>query len=459
MRNIPEEFLQRCRTLEGLDTEAFFRALTEDEPRRGLRVNTLRISAEDFAAAAPFPMTPSPMCPEGFLIGAEAAAGKHPFHAAGLYYLQEPSAQSAVTALDPVPGMRVLDLCAAPGGKSTHAAARLRHSGLLIANECVPARAQTLGFNLERCGVRAAAVTSCMPDALTEALPGWFDAVLADVPCSGEGMFRREPRAIEEWSPAHAAACAERGSRILASAAELVRPGGFLLFSTCTFNPDENEGAVDRLLRSRPDFEILPIRAVSLPHGRPEWAKAAPELINSARLMLTDAPGEGHFLALLHRTDGEDPAEPAPCRLSALKAEERAAFRDFWTDTFSADPWVEPRRTASGEVFLVPEGLPGLPGLRRPGVHAGTLKPGRALRFEPSHTLFMACGGSLRQLAFDPEDPALAAFFAGEELPAETEPGYASVCVRAGGSCFPVGFGKISGGRLKNKLPTGLRVR
>ena len=326
MRRIPQAFLERMRALPGFDCAAFERALQE-EPRRGLRVNTLKISAADFAALSPFALTPSPMCPEGFLIDAEAPAGKHPYHAAGLYYLQEPSAQSAVTALDPAPGSRVLDLCAAPGGKATHAAARIAPAGLLVANECVPNRARTLSFNLERMGVRCCAVTTVMPEALVKACPGWFDAVIADVPCSGEGMFRREPRALEEWSPAHAAACAERGRRILADAAALVRPGGMLLFSTCTFNPDENEGAVEFLLRQRPDFEVLSIDAVRLPPARPDWAGARPEMARAARLMLTDAPGEGHFIARLRRTGGEMPPEPAALELKAPKRRNRRPSR------------------------------------------------------------------------------------------------------------------------------------
>ena len=460
MRRIPQAFLDRMRALPDFDCAAFERALQE-EPRRGLRVNTLKISAAEFAALSPFALTPSPLCPEGFLIDAEAPAGKHPYHAAGLYYLQEPSAQSAVTALDPAPGSRVLDLCAAPGGKAAHAAARIAPEGLLVANECVPNRARTLSFNLERMGVRRCAVTTVMPEALVKACPGWFDAVIADVPCSGEGMFRREPQALEEWSLSHAAACAERGKKILADAAALVRPGGTLLFSTCTFNPDENEGAVEFLLRQRPDFEVLSIDAVRLPPARPDWAGARPELARAARLMLTDAPGEGHFIARLRRTDGETPAEPPACGLKAPKKEEQAAFEALWRDTFREAPFGTLCVTPKGEIFLVPEGLPALPGLLRAGVHAGTLKTGRSLRFEPSHTLFMAmpAAAACRSVCFEPEDPALAAFFAGETLQVPEDAGYAAVCVRAGEGAYPVGMGKVSGGQLKNHLPTGLRVR
>ena len=456
---IPEAFLQRMRALRDFDCAAFERALQEP-PRRGLRVNTLKIGVSEFAALSPFGLTPSPLCPEGFLIGADAPAGKHPYHAAGLYYLQEPSAQSVVTALDPAPGSLVLDLCAAPGGKATHAAARLAPDGLLIANECVPNRAQTLAFNLERMGARRCAVTSAMPDALAKTCGAVFDAVIADVPCSGEGMFRREPRAAEEWSEAHAAACADRGRKILADAAALVRPGGILLFSTCTFNPDENEGTVEALLQARPDFEIVGIDAVKLPPARPYWAGARPEIAKAARLMFTDAPGEGHFLAKLRRRDGEE-SRRRFCELPAPGKDERAAFEAFWRETFGEEPFGILRVTPRGEVYLMPEDLPKLPGLLRPGVHAGTLKAGRTLRFEPSHTLFMALPGeaACRRVSFDPDDPALAAFLAGETLEVTEAAGFAAVCVRAGKRDCPVGMGKISGGVLKNRLPTGLRNR
>ena len=507
MREIPEAFRERMRALPDFDFAAFDRALREDEGRRGLRVNTLKIGAAEFAAHAPFALEPSPLCPEGFLLDPGTAAGKSPYHAAGLYYLQEPSAQSVAASLGIEPGMRVLDLCAAPGGKSTHAAALLGHTGLLAANECVPSRAQALEHNLERVGARRYAVTSAMPDDFLPSFSGWFDAVIADVPCSGEGMFRREPAAAREWSPAHADACAERGKKILLTAAALVRPGGRLVFSTCTYNPAENEGAVSALLAADPTFEVVS-PAVPLPPARPDWFPGAPaSLARAARLMPPDTPGEGHFLAVLQKRDGDAPGTPPEADLPALTRDEAAAFFAFWEDTFSCPCPAEPRSDGRGNVFLVPEGLPALPGTRRPGIPAGTLRASRpdtsprpagkprhevalrhemalrhevalrretaprpgtsphhemTLRFEPSHTLFLAIPAeeTRRVLAFDPDDPALAAFFAGEELSAPgTDAGYAAAAVRLGNRAFSVGFGKISGGRLKNKLPTGLRVR
>lgn len=459
MRNIPEAFLKRMRALPDWDEAAFEQALTSGEPRRGLRVNTLKIDTAEFAANSPFTLEPSALCPDGFLIEAEAAAGTHPYHAAGLYYLQEPSAQAVVTAAELKPGMRVLDLCAAPGGKSGHAAAQLAHTGLLIANECVASRAKVLTFNQERMGVRAGAVTSAMPEAIVEAAEGYFDAVLADVPCSGEGMFRREPRAVEEWSPEHADTCAVRGRKILADAARLVRPGGILMFSTCTFNPDENEGAIEALLCENPEFEVEEITAVKLPEGRPDWAGAREELRKSARLMFYNAQGEGHFIARLRRKDGEEVAEPASANFTALSRDGMAAFRTFWEDTFTIAPWYEPRMRGD-EVFLVPENLPNLPGMMSPGVHAGTLvKERKGMRFEPSHTLFLTVPARdiRRVCTMEADDPALEAYFGGAPVPTEVPNGYAAAAVRCGENAYPVGFGKISGGILKNKLPKGLR--
>ena len=218
---------------------------------------------------------------------------------------------------------------------------------------------------------------------------------------------------------------------------------------------------MEDLLRQRPDFEVEAIDAVRLPPARPDWAGARPEVARAARLMLTDAPGEGHFIARLRRKDGERPPEPAALELKAPRKEERAAFEALWRDTFRGAPFGELRITSRGEIFLVPEGLPALPGLLRAGVHAGTIKTGRTLRFEPSHTLFMALPAAeiCRTVCFEPEDPALAAFFAGESLRVSEAAGYAAVCVRAGEGAYPVGMGKMSGGQLKNHLPTGLRVR
>ncbi|MBR6747604.1 MAG: RsmF rRNA methyltransferase first C-terminal domain-containing protein [Clostridia bacterium] len=459
-REIPGAFLARMRELLGSDFEAFERAL-QDEPRRGLRVNPLKIAPADFAAASPFALEPSPLCPEGFFIDTDAPAGKHAFHAAGLYYLQEPSAQSAVTALDPKPGMRVLDLCAAPGGKSGHAAGRLSGDGFLLSNECVGSRARILGYNLERLGVRNAAVSCLMPDVLAAACGSAFDAVIVDAPCSGEGMFRREEAALTEWSEAHALSCAQRQLHILDDAAKMCAPGGTLLYSTCTLNPEENEGAAESFMQAHPEFDVEEITTVQLPAGRPEWCGARETLRHAGRLMFYNAPGEGHFVVKLRKSaDGPEyapqtqPGKGKP-RLRALDKNEMKFFREMFADCFDAEPFYEPL-VRDDTVWLTPPEAINLPGCLLPGVCAGELKKGR---FEPSHTLFMAMRGDeiRRKLVLDPEDELLERFFRGEEIPCG-EKGFTAVCVRAGDGVYPVGFGKASGGVLKNRFPKGLRL-
>lgn len=420
---------------------------------RGLRVNTLKVSAEQLEKLLPWPLAPSPFSAAGFVLPPEAEGlGLHPLHHAGAYYLQEPSAMSAVTALAPEPGERVLDLCAAPGGKSTQIAACLAGRGLLWSNEVVPGRARVLLSNLERMGIRNAAVSSCRPDVLCRALSGFFDRVLVDAPCSGEGMFRKDARAAEEWSPAHVEACAARQKAILRSAADALRGGGVLVYSTCTFSPEENEGVLSAFLDERPEFVLEEIPAAFGRPAFPECGGNRPELTLARRIFPMDG-GEGHFVARLRKR-----AESAYSggwfdygRASAAAGRDAAALLE---ELFSAPPFGAPGR-AGGQLLLLPEGLPALSGLGvlRAGVQIGEEKKNR---LEPAHALFLAVRpGELRRvvrLALD--SPELAAFLRGEEIEA---PGTLSGFAGVAAGPVVVGFGKCAGGRLKNRYPKGLR--
>ena len=448
---LPLAFCEHMKTLLGADYNAFLRAM-EAEPLRGLRVNTLKLSTSDFQALSPWPLTPSPLCRDAFLLESEDRVGVHPFHHAGLFYMQEPSASAVIEALDTRPGMTVLDLCAAPGGKSTHLAARLEGEGLLVSNECVSARVRPLLSNLERMGARNAIVTSRMPDELAELCGPAFDAVVTDAPCSGEGMFRRDPEALREWSPEHVASCAQRQRLILADAARMVKPEGILLYSTCTLNLRENEENIARFLEENRDFTLEAIESVPLPaafgpeHGLPDI------LCRAARLMPHVVRGEGHFIARMRRTDGPDPVSLPLCEDRPLNREERALFKDFWRETFAVDCWAEPVVRGS-TVWLSPGALPGAV---RCGVAAGQLLRGR---FEPEHSLFLSMRGEelRRRVELAPEDPRLAAYLRGEQITADAEKGWCGVCVSAGGKSWPLGFAKASGGVLKNHYPKGLR--
>ena len=258
---LPAAFQRAMEALLGEEYPAYLASL-EQPPRRGLRRNPLKCSQPQLEAELPFALEPTPFSPLSFSFEAgEEKVGRLPAHHAGLFYVQEPSACSAVTVLAPQPGEKVLDLCAAPGGKSTQIAGLLAGEGLLWSNEIVKSRAQVLLSNVERLGVANAVVSSCHPQRLCESLQGFFDKVLVDAPCSGEGMFRRDPAAIAQWTPESPAACAQRQRAILDSAALAVREGGVLVYSTCTFSQEENEDNVRWFLSAHPEFALVPIEA------------------------------------------------------------------------------------------------------------------------------------------------------------------------------------------------------
>lgn len=428
---LPKEFLARMQVQLGAEYPAFL-ASYEDEPKRGLRVNTLKAGVEAFRSAAPFSLAETGILAEGFLLKEDVPAiGKHPFHLAGLFYLQEPSAMATAAAAGIRPGMRVLDLCAAPGGKSGAAAAHLAGEGFLLSNEIVPNRARILASTLERLGAVNAAVTSASPKEIAAAFGAYFDVVIVDAPCSGEGMFRKDEGARREWSLEHVASCAQRQDAILASAAETVCGGGALVYSTCTFSEEENEGAVERFLAAHGDFSL--------------------EYMH--RLYPHTAPGEGHFVARLRRGGNRfRPQEPLP-----LKPCRDPGYASFIKDTFRTPPKGDAYLLPDGRVVILRDALPkGLQSLRvlSSGVIAGEMKKGR---FEPSHSMFLAAHGGeyAKTLRFSPDDPLLSRFLAGEAVPcAETLRGYCAVTVEG----YPIGFGKAVEGLMKNHIPKGLRV-
>ncbi len=333
--SLPAEFLTRMKTMLGEDFSAFC-ASYEKPVRPSLRINTLSLEPTGAAALMPFLGAPIPWQRAGYYYGDDAISGairpgKHPLHEAGAYYIQEASAMLPASLCPPQPGERVLDLCAAPGGKATQLAAALQGEGLLVANEIHPTRATVLAQNLERMGVRNALVTNATPDELAERFPAFFDRIVVDAPCSGEGMFRKEPDAVTMWSPENVALCAARQADILEAAARMLRPGGTLTYSTCTFAPAENEGVVMDFLLKHNDFSIIPseepevarARAAGLlDGGEPAWvehADAYPAATREAvrltyRVLPHHADGEGHFAALLRRAGEPPEAMDCACR-------------------------------------------------------------------------------------------------------------------------------------------------
>ena len=438
MTELPSEFKERMRAQLG-DAFPDFIACYDEPPKRGLRVNTLKIGIDVFVEERPFELSPTGIIEEGFVVNGAENVGKHPYHAAGLFYMQEPSAMSAVSACGAdLSGLRVLDMCAAPGGKTGGAAARMRGKGILIANEIVPKRAKLLTQNIERLGIPNAAVICERPDNIAAKLPGFFDLVMVDAPCSGEGMFRKDEGAIREWSPEHVAACAERQKLIMESAAECLSPGGAIVYSTCTFSPDENEGVIEAFLNKHADFSI-------------EFME---------RLYPHTCCGEGHFVCRLRR-EGELESKAVSPFPEARDKKALEALRGFAADTLEGG-LPEGLVHISGDVLrLVPRGMPIEALSLRPvacGVELGAMRKGR---FEPSHTFFMAALGTefTRELAFSADDERAGLFLSGNTLPCpEGWRGYCAVSVTAGGTAHPLGFGKAVDGVLKNHLPKGLYI-
>lgn len=454
---LPQPFIDRMTTLLEPHSDAFFDGYRLPL-RRGLRVNTLKCDTARFLTLFDKELISSPFAADTFYLDTPHKAGADPLHHAGAYYMQEPSASSAVTVLAPKEGEHILDLCAAPGGKSTQIAAALNGTGLLWCNEYVRARAQILLQNLERLGVRNAVVSNADTAPLCEQLEGCFDAVLADVPCSGEGMFRKEEAALTQWSEALVAECAARGEQILHNASLAVRAGGRIVYSTCTFAPEENEIQIARFLQTHPDFELLDsgvafgragIAADILRRLVPDIPADTP-LERCRRIFPADG-GEGHFIALLRKRGDEPRRDPPPSKIKPEAVLDAA--RALWDDCFTVP--ANGTLARFGEtVRLLPDRMPAVKGIAvlSAGIPIGTIAKNR---IEPHHAMFASAHirECRRPIDLPLNDDRVLAFLHGEEIAVDADKGYAAVAL-SGITC---GFGKVSGGVLKNRYPKGLR--
>ena len=436
---LPEAFLNNMQALLGDEYPAFLRAL--DAPAAlALRLNPKRHGAE--AAAMPYVDGPVPWCGEGRYLApqGEDRPGSAIAHAAGAFYLQEASAMASAAVLDAKPGERVLDLCAAPGGKSTQIAAALAGRGLLVSNDPEPSRAQALAGNLERMGVSNAVVTCALPGRLADRWPERFDAILVDAPCSGEGMFRRDPASRDEWNPASPEGCARRQSEILEQAARMLRSGGRLVYSTCTFNAVENEGSVLGFLARRPDFAP---EDFNLPG-------AGPSRSGMLRLFPHRLRGDGHFVARLRRIGEGSPDKASPIRPDRAVA---AIMDDLDRDVCCLDIVDGMRFSRQGEwLHARPPACPDLDGLRVISAGLCLARLGRN-HIEPAHALALAIDPDCARRRFDLDETAARAWLRGEPVPCQGEKGWTLALYRG----MPLGWGKVSDGMLKNHLPKGLR--
>ena len=427
---LPEAFLNRMKNQLGQEYPAFLASL--ERPRAvALRLNPAKAEKLDL----PFVKEPVPWEPMGYYYDPESRPGLHPYHEAGVYYLQEASAMAPVALLDPQPGERVCDLCAAPGGKTTQIAGRMEGRGFLLCNEYNPKRAKILGRNVERMGIANALVTNEHPQTLADRYPGFFDRVLVDAPCSGEGMFRKEEAAVEDWSEETVAMCARRQLEILHSAAALVRPGGRLVYSTCTFAPAENEETVARFLQEHPEFAPERVDA--------PWFTAGEN--GSFRMWPHKLLGEGHFAAVLRKETGESEE-------IAVAAGEKLPWEwlDFAKELEIDLPAGKAVRFGSS-LCWAPEEMPELRGIRvvRPGLELGELKKDR---LEPAHALALWLEKAKNMLELSSDSKELRAYMHGEAIPCSVK-GWCLVTVDG----FPIGWGKGDGNVLKNHYPKGLR--
>jgi NOL1/NOP2/sun family putative RNA methylase len=471
---LPDRFVERMRRLLGDEAGAFLASYGRPA-EHAVRANTLKVHPARLPALLGVDLEPVPWCEDACFLPEGVRAGATVAHAAGLFYLQEPSALATVEALDVRPGHRVLDLAAAPGGKTTHIASKLGTSGVVVANEVEAGRLQRLADNLDRWGSWRVAIAAETVERLARRLPGAFDRVLLDAPCSGEGLFRRSEAARVQWRPGHVRGGAERQRELLGQAARLVRPGGVLVYSTCTFAPEENEQQVAAFLGAHRGWELLeiPWRPGFAP-GRPDWSPGGPaELARTVRLWPHLLRGEGHFVAKLGRRDdgaapGPDgpgrPGRRGPPRPGGRPARQAGGVLAAW-EAFSADalaagsaPSSTPAPPAGARVvgdraYLVPDELvvPGDLRWFRPGLLLGRSRPGR---FEPAHALAMASTPATvrrhRRLAAD----EARAWLRGE--PVEGGPSEGWTLVATGD--WPLGWGRAVGGILKNHYPKGLRL-
>lgn len=440
---LPELFLARMQRLLGAEFEDFLAAY--DCPRNvGLRLNPLK--TDILPPLAQFGLSPVPWAENGFYYDAQSRPGLSPYHDAGFYYLQEPSAMAPAGLLDVRPGERVLDLCAAPGGKTTQLAAALRGEGLLVSNEIHPKRARILAGNIERLGIANALVLNEHPKHLAELFPEWFDKILVDAPCSGEGMFRKEEAAVTDWSEETVGMCARRQQEILHSAAQMLRGGGRLVYSTCTFSPQENEGAVSAFLHTHPDFYVEEMSEPWFSPGRPDWIEnPAPGLEYTFRLWPHRLHGEGHYAAVLRKRGenaSERPEEGSECFPPELS--------EFQKATRAALPYGKPLRFGS-TLYLMPEGTPSLRGLKvlRAGLELGQLLRGR---FEPAHAWALWLKNAESSADFSADSEELRRYLAGESIPG-AQTGW--TLIRVDG--LSLGWAKGSAGQLKNHYPKALR--
>lgn len=450
---LPSEYEDKMKQLLGEEYREYEESFSQPH-YAGLRVNTLKITTEEFMKISPFSLSPVPWTTNGFYYDPKEQPAKHPYYFAGLYYIQEPSAMTPAALLPVEEGDRVLDLCAAPGGKTTELAAKLNGTGVLVTNDISASRAKALLKNVEVFGVRNALVTNEAPEKLSAFFEGYFDKILIDAPCSGEGMFRKDPTMIKSYEETGVPYYSKIQKEIIVQAATMLRPGGKMLYSTCTFSPEENEATIQYLIEQFPEFKVLEVpMSPGFESGRPDWIpNGDPSLKNCVHLWPHKIKGEGHFVALLQKGEVEERKKVKSDRKSDKISEEALDF----LKQLEVKAFRKNHKLLDERLFSLPDGLGNIAGLRmlRSGMYLGDIKK---KRFEPSQALAMA----LKKEEFDQvidlnlEDERVIRYLKGETIEVEDRKacGYHLVCVEG----YPLGFGKLAKGTLKNKYQAGWR--
>ena len=470
MADLPQSFLDSMKEILGEDYEAFLAGF-DGQRQYGLRVNTLKMNLEEFERIAPFHLKKVPWISNGYFYEAEDAPAKHPFYSAGLYYLQEPSAMTPASRLKVQPGERVLDLCAAPGGKATELGAALQGEGLLVANDINTASARALLRNLELFGISNSFVTNEPPHVLAERFPEFFHKIMVDAPCSGEGMFRKNPAVVDSWQEKGPEYFSKLQREIIVQAADMLLPGGMMFYSTCTFSPLENEKTITHLLKERPDMEVIPMEdyegfAEGLTSYRGEVFDESCKLCR--RIWPHKMSGEGHFMALLHKKSGTQQQVQQTVSQSSiwwekckgLNKEQKAAAEDFFSHVNIA--YDGKRIDVRGDnLYYLPAPKYDGRGLHflRNGLFMGEFKK---KRFEPSQPFALALHAQDfdQVLDFPADDERLSRYLRGETLDVsdliageKKRKGWQLVMVAG----HPLGFGKLVNNNLKNKYLAGWR--
>ncbi len=489
---IPESFKEKMKELLGDELDSFLDCY-KDKHNAGIRVNTLKLTPERFKEIAPVDVSPVPWIPNGFYYDENDRASKHPYYYAGLYYIQEPSAMTPASLLPVEPGDRVLDLCAAPGGKTTELGARLKGKGVLVCNDISNSRAKALLKNVELFGIRNAIVISEAPMKLVDSFTGYFDKILVDAPCSGEGMFRKSHAIIKNWEQYGTEYYAKLQREILPCAVDMLKPGGYMIYSTCTFSTEEDEGTLKWLLDKYPEMHVLTTanlkdeRYAGFVPARPELVDAPSEVGGALRLYPHKLKGEGHFVALLYKENGDGKLPVCADDGFTMTREQLDAegegYRESafgWPNRYD-EPTRKRNKNISAEAFdfletigfsipsdslevredrlyMMPDSVPNLRGLRimRSGLLLGEMKKGR---FEPSQALASSlhmteynnvlnlCGGSSEVIKYLKCETI--------EVPDSVADGYVLVCCDG----YALGWGKVSKGNFKNKYLPGWRLQ